>query len=51
MVDLGEAKQCLGMHIERDHNARTIFLNQTRYIAKVLERFASANCKLVLVFV
>ena len=32
MVDLGEAKRYLGMHIERDRDARTIYLNQTRYI-------------------
>ena len=45
MVDLGEAKQYLGMYIERDCNARTIFLNQTRYITKVLERFGMRDCK------
>ena len=45
MVDLGEAKQYLGLHIERDHNARTIFLNQTRYIFKVLEHFGVRGCK------
>jgi hypothetical protein len=45
MVDLGEAKQYLGMHIERDRHARTIFLNQTRYITKVLERFCMQKCK------
>ena len=40
MVDLGEAKQYLGMHIERDRDARTIYLNQTRYITKILEHFS-----------
>ena len=45
MVDLGEAKQYLGMHIKRDRNARTIFLNQTRYITNVLERFGMRDCK------
>ena len=45
MVDLGEAKQALGMHIERDCNARMIFLNQTRYITKVLEHFGMLDCK------
>ena len=39
MVDLGEVKQYLVMHIERDRNAATIYLNQTRYITKILERF------------
>ena len=44
MVDLGEANQYLGMHIERDGNARPIFLNQTRYITKVLEHFGRRDC-------
>ena len=45
MVDLGEAKQYLGMHIEQDRDARTIYLNQTRYITKILERFGMQDCK------
>ena len=45
MVDLGEAKQYLGMHIERDRDACTIYLNQTRYITKILERFGMQDCK------
>ena len=45
MVDLGEAKQYLGMHIEQDRDARTIYLNQTRYISKILERFGMQDCK------
>ena len=45
MVNLGEATQYLGMHIERDRNARTIFLNQTRYINKVLGNFGMRDCK------
>ena len=45
MVDLGEAEQYLGMHDERDRYARTIYLNQTRYITKILERFGMQDCK------
>ena len=45
MVDLGEAKQYLVMHIERDHYARMIYLNQTRYITKILERIGKEDCK------
>ena len=44
-VDFGEAKQYLGMHIERDRDARTIYLNQTRYITKILERLGMQDCK------
>ena len=45
MVDLGEAKQYMGMHIERDRDARTIYLNQTRYITKILNCFGMQDCK------
>ena len=45
IVDLGEAKQYLGMHNKRDHDARTIYLNQTRYITKILERFGMQDFK------
>ena len=45
MVDLGEAKQYLGIHIKRDHDARTIYLDQTRYITKILERFGMQDCR------
>ena len=45
MVDIGEAKQYLGMHIERDRIARTIFLNQKRNITQVLERLGLRDCK------
>ena len=45
MVDLGEAKEDLGMHIEWDRDACTIYLNQTRYIMKILECFGMQDCK------
>ena len=45
MVDLGEAKQYLGMHNVRYCDARTIYLNQTRYITKILERLGMQDCK------
>ena len=45
IVDLGEAEPYLGMQIEQDRNARTIYLNQTRYITKILERFGMQDCK------
>ena len=44
MVDLGEAKQYLGMHIKRDRDAHTIYLNQNRFITKILERFGMQDC-------
>ena len=47
MVDLGEAKQYLGMHIKRDHDAHTIYQNQTRYITAIQERFGMQDCKAI----
>ena len=44
MGDLGEAKQYLGLHIELDCDASTIYLNQTSYITKILERFGMQDC-------
>ena len=44
MVDLGKAKQFLGMHIERDRDTRTMYLNQTRYTTKILEHFGMQDC-------
>ena len=45
MVNLGEAKQYLGMHIKRDCDASTISLNQNRYITKILECFGMQDCE------
>ena len=45
IVDLGEAKQYLGMHIEWDRDTSTIYLNQSRYITKLRERFGMPDCK------
>ena len=35
--DLGQAKEYLGMRITRDHKKRTISLDQTRYVEKVVK--------------
>ena len=45
MVDLGKAKHYLGIYIKQDHNAHTIYLNQTRYITKILKHFSMQDCK------
>ncbi|CAH9148515.1 unnamed protein product [Cuscuta epithymum] len=45
MKDLGEAKQILGMRIERDEAAGRLFLSQAEYIQKVLERFRMQDAK------
>ena len=44
MVDLGEGKHYRGMHIDRDCDARTIYLKQTRYITKILQRLNMQDC-------
>jgi hypothetical protein len=45
MKDLGPAKKILGMEIQRDRHAGTLFLSQKSYIEKVLERYNLNNCK------
>jgi len=42
--DLGEAKFCLGIAIERDLVNRHIYLSQTALIDKVLTTFSMTNC-------
>ncbi|KAH9723409.1 Integrase catalytic domain-containing protein [Citrus sinensis] len=48
MKDLGSAKRILGIDIVRDRTAGTLFLSQSRYISKVLERFQMMDSKPVL---
>ena len=48
MKDLGSAKRILGIDIVRDRAAGTLFLSQSRYISKVLERFQMIDSKPVL---
>jgi hypothetical protein len=43
--DLGQAKEYLGMRIIRDRKKRTISLDQTCYVEKVVKRFGQENCK------
>jgi Reverse transcriptase (RNA-dependent DNA polymerase). len=39
ITDLGEAKQIVGIEIDRDINAGTLKISQAQYITKVLKRF------------
>ncbi|MCO5549306.1 hypothetical protein L7F22_002774 [Adiantum nelumboides] len=39
MKDMGEASHILGMRIQRDRSTKLIWLSQTEYIDKVLQRF------------
>ncbi|KAH9762289.1 hypothetical protein KPL70_000762 [Citrus sinensis] len=48
MKDLGSAKRILGIDIVRDRTVGTLFLSQSRYISKVLERFQMLDSKPVL---
>lgn len=45
MKDLGPAQKILGVKILRDRAKRTIYLSQTDYLHKVLNRFAMENAK------
>ena len=44
LTDQGELRWCLGMRVTRDRNARTIYLDQERYVIDVLDRFDMKNC-------
>lgn len=45
MKDLGPAKFVLGMRIIHDQEKRTLSIDQSHYIKKVLERFGMSECK------
>jgi len=47
MKDLGAAKKILGMEIQRDRKASKLYLSQSRYLEKILDRFNMGNCKTV----
>ena len=47
MKDLRDAKKILGMEIVRDRSKAYLYLNQTRYIEKVLKRFAMGDAKYI----
>lgn len=43
MKEIGEAKECIGIHINKTHDV--IELSQQKYIDDVLKRFDMLNCK------
>lgn len=45
MKDLGEARYLLGMNITRDRKSGKIWLNQTTYIQRILQKFGMSECK------
>jgi hypothetical protein len=45
MKDLGAAKKIIGMEICKDRYAKKLWLSQTGYVKKVLERFSMENAK------
>ncbi len=45
MVDAGPATWVLGMRIMADPSTRSITLNQTQYILRILDKFSMADCK------
>jgi hypothetical protein len=45
MKDLGNLEECLGVRIEKNLKTRTIRLNQTKHVQKLLDRFGMSECK------
>ena len=44
-TDLGEIKHFLGLHITRDRSKRTLTIDQTQYIQRILARFEMTTCR------
>lgn len=45
MKDLGLANYCVGLHITRDKSRGIIYIDQTKYIEELLEKFNMSDCK------
>ncbi|MCO5589064.1 hypothetical protein L7F22_043029 [Adiantum nelumboides] len=45
LTDGGPISYCLGLLMQRDYQKATISLSQSRYVAKVLQRFNLSSCK------
>ena len=43
-TDLGEIEHFLGLHITRDHSKRTLSIDQSHYIQRILDRFEMQTC-------
>ena len=44
MKDLGEAKLCIGLEIQRNRSQHKLCLTQVKYATSILERFGMSNC-------
>jgi hypothetical protein len=42
--DLGEIEMCLGLHVVRDENAKTLTIDQSQYIENMLRAYRMENC-------
>lgn len=47
MKDLGVAKFCVGLHITRDRKNNIIYVDQTKYIEELLEKFGMTQCNAI----
>lgn len=47
MKDLGIAKFCVGLHITRDKVNNVIYVDQTKYIEELLEKFGMTDCNAI----
>jgi hypothetical protein len=43
--DLGDLSKLLGMHSTRDRSARTISLDQSKYLRNILAKYGMTDCK------
>ena len=47
MKDLGELHYCLGISVNLDENTKTVHLNQSHYLLKILEKYGLTEAKTV----
>ena len=42
--DLGKIEMCLGLHVVRDEDAKTVTIDQSQYIENMLRVYRMENC-------
>lgn len=47
MKDLGPVRKCLGFNVTRDRANGTLWLDQSDYIQRIIQRFGMQNCNVV----
>ena len=46
-VGFGQTKFCHGMEIDRDHDAVTVYVRQSKFLQSIMAKFGMQNCNSV----